>query len=77
VIELSISDADVAKLMSIARSRTEPASPEDAFKHLICQLESFSSFWARDLGLEIAVYAHRLDFGPVLFDLGHRGFNPP
>src|SRR6516225_9660015 len=52
VIELSISDADVAKLMSIARSRTEPASRVERARILLGYREDPSFFAvARALGL--------------------------
>src|SRR5262250_3580776 len=52
VIELSISDADVAKLMSTARSRTEPASRVERARILLGYREDPSFFAvARALGL--------------------------
>jgi hypothetical protein len=44
VIELSISDADVAKLMSIAQSRTEPASRVERARILLGYREDPSFF---------------------------------
>jgi len=44
VIELSISDADVAKLMSTARSRTEPASRVERARILLGYCEDPSFF---------------------------------
>src|SRR6201981_1191803 len=51
-IDLSVSDADVAKLMSIARSRTEPASRVERARILLgyCEDPSFFAV-ARALGL--------------------------
>jgi hypothetical protein len=52
MIELSISDADVAKLISIARSRTEPASRVDRARILLGYGEDPSFFAvAQALGL--------------------------
>jgi hypothetical protein len=44
VIELSISDADMAKLMSIARSRTEPAGRVERARILLGYREDPSFF---------------------------------
>jgi hypothetical protein len=52
VIELSIGDADVAKLTTIARSRTEPASRVERARILSSYREDPSFFAvARALGL--------------------------
>jgi DDE superfamily endonuclease len=70
VIELSISDAEVAKLMSIARSRTEPASRVERARILLGYREDPSFFAvARALGLHHQTVRpcveRALAYGPV------------
>jgi transposase len=70
VIELSIGDADVAKLTTIARSRTEPASRVERARILLSYREDPSFFAvARALGLHHQTVQRSIEralaYGPI------------